>query len=71
MGGLRLASDHIDLYVAKIARHRRCTRRDTTLLLTLFSTAAKPLEIAQLEVATFSQNRAVSGRIQQSGRILR
>jgi len=50
---LRLAADHLDLFVAKIARHSRCVLRDTALLLTLFSTAAKPLEIAQLEVRDY------------------
>jgi len=44
---------HLDLYITKIARHSRCVRRDTALLLTLFSTAAKPLEIAQLEVRDY------------------
>jgi len=48
-----LVSAHIDLYIAKITRHSRCARRDTALLLTLFSTAAKPLEIAQLEVRDY------------------
>lgn len=50
---LRLVSEHIDLYIAKITRHSRCARRDTALLLTLFSTAAKPLEIAQMEVRDY------------------
>ncbi|WP_256081545.1 hypothetical protein [Massilia sp. YIM B04103] len=43
----------IDQYVAKIARHSRCVRRDSALLLTLFATAAKPIEIAQLEVRDY------------------
>ncbi|MBB3121700.1 hypothetical protein [Pseudoduganella violacea] len=43
----------IDQYVAKIARHSRCVRRDTALLLTLFLTAAKPIEIAQLAVSDY------------------
>lgn len=51
--GRDLATDHLDLFVAKIARHSRCVLRDTALLLTLFSTAAKPLEIAQLEVRDY------------------
>lgn len=39
--------------IAKIVRHSRCAERDTALLLILFSTAAKPLEIAQLEVRDY------------------
>jgi integrase len=50
---LRLAAEHLDKYVAKITRHSRCARRDTALLLTLFSTGAKPLEIAQFEVRDY------------------
>ncbi|WP_395401025.1 hypothetical protein ACHMW6_25535 [Pseudoduganella sp. UC29_106] len=49
----RVESEDIDLCVMKIARHSRCIRRDTALLLTLFSTAAKPLEISQLEVRDY------------------
>jgi len=49
----RIVCAYIDLIAAKIARHSRCKRRDTALLLTLFSTAAKPLEIAQLEVRDY------------------
>ena len=43
----------LDQLISRIARHSRCVRRDTALLLTLFSTAAKPLEIAQLEVMDY------------------
>lgn len=46
-------STHLAYLVQKIALHSRCVRRDTALLLTLFSTAAKPLEIAQLEVRDY------------------
>ena len=49
----RVESEDIDLCVLKIARHSRCVRRDTALLLTLFSTAAKPLELSQLEVRDY------------------
>lgn len=44
---------HLQYLVQKIQRHSRCVQRDTALLLTLFSTAAKPLEIAQLEVRDY------------------
>jgi hypothetical protein len=50
---IHIASDKIERYVVKIAQHSRSVRRDTALLLTLFSTAAKPLEIAQLEVRDY------------------
>jgi hypothetical protein len=46
-------ADHIALYVAKIAQHSRTPLRDTALLHTLFTTAAKPLEIAQMEVRDY------------------
>lgn len=48
-----LANCRLEQHIAKIARHSRCVERDTALLLTLFSTAAKPLEIAQLEVRDY------------------
>jgi len=47
---VELATCRLAQHIAKIARHSRCVARDTALLLTLFATAAKPLEIAQLEV---------------------
>ncbi len=43
----------LDQLITRIARHSRCAGRDTALLLTLFTTAAKPLEIAQLEVVDY------------------
>ena len=36
-----------------IGQHSHCKKRDTALLLVLFSTAAKPLEIARLEVSDY------------------
>lgn len=50
LASLDQVSLHLGQHVAKIRRHSRCAERDTALLFTLFSTAAKPLEIAQLEV---------------------
>jgi hypothetical protein len=50
---VELASCRLDQHIAKIARHSRCVERDAALLLILFSTAAKPLEIAQLEVRDY------------------
>lgn len=47
------SAGHIALYVAKIAHHSRTPLRDTALLHTLFTTAAKPLEIAQMEVRDY------------------
>lgn len=43
----------LDQLLCRIARHSRSVRRDSALLLTLFSTAAKPLEIAQLQVSDY------------------
>jgi integrase len=43
----------IERAVAVIRRHSNCRRRDTALLLVLFSTAAKPLEIARFEVGDY------------------
>lgn len=37
----------------KIARHSFCPRRDIALLMTQFSSAAKPLELAQLEIRDY------------------
>ena len=50
---IELASCRLQQHIAKIARHSRCVERDTALLLILFSMAAKPLEIAQLEVRDY------------------
>jgi len=50
---IELANCRLDQHIAKIARHSRCSERDTALLLILFATAAKPLEIAQLEVRDY------------------
>jgi len=50
---IELANCRLDQHIAKIARHSRCVERDTALLLILFATAAKPLEIAQLEVRDY------------------
>jgi len=50
---IELAHCRLDQHIAKIARHSRCVERDTALLLILFATAAKPLEIAQLEVRDY------------------
>jgi len=36
-----------------IRQHSNCAKRDTALLLVLFSTAAKPLEIARLVVSDY------------------
>lgn len=46
-------STHLAYLAQKIALHSRCVRRDTALLLTLFATAAKPLEIAQLQIRDY------------------
>lgn len=50
---IELAKCRFDQHITKIARHSRCAERDTALLLILFSTAAKPLEIAQFEVRDY------------------
>ncbi len=50
---IELAKCRLDQHITKIARHSRCVERDAALLLILFSTAAKPLEIAQLEVRDY------------------
>lgn len=52
--GPRALTDHdIERVVAAIRQHSNCRKRDTALLLVLFSTAAKPLEIARLEVRDY------------------
>lgn len=56
---IELASCRLEQHIAKIARHSRCVERDTALLLILFSTAAKPLEIAQLEVRDYLDESGV------------
>lgn len=50
---IELAKYRLDQHIAKIVRHSRCVERDSALLLILFATAAKPLEIAQLEVLDY------------------
>lgn len=45
--------DQIELLIQKIQEHSKSKTRDVALLLVLFSTAAKPLEIARLEVRDF------------------
>lgn len=50
---IELANCRLDQHIAKIVRHSRCVERDAALLLILFSTAAKPLEIARLEVRDY------------------
>ncbi|MTW10110.1 hypothetical protein GM658_05800 [Pseudoduganella eburnea] len=52
-GDQQAVAAHLQYLVQRIQRHSRCVQRDTALLLTLFSTAAKPLEIAQLEVRDY------------------
>jgi integrase len=52
--GPRALSDRdIERSVAVTRKHSNCRNRDTALLLVLFSTAAKPLEIARLEVRDY------------------
>jgi len=50
---IELANCRLDQHIAKISRHSRCVERDAALLRILFATAAKPLEIAQLEVRDY------------------
>lgn len=50
---IELMCRRLDQHIAKLACHSRCVERDAALLLVLFSTAAKPLEIAQLEVRDY------------------
>jgi integrase len=52
--GPRVLTDQdIERAVAVIQQHSNCRKRDTALLLVLFSTAAKPLEIARLVVSDY------------------
>jgi integrase len=48
-----LKDQDIERAVAMIRQHSNCRKRDTALLLTLCSTAAKPLEIARLLVRDY------------------
>ena len=48
-----LTDQDIERAVAMIRQHSNCRKRDTALLLVLFSTAAKPLEIARLVVRDY------------------
>ena len=52
-GPRALTDQDIDHAAAVIRQHSNCRKRDTALLLVLFSTAAKPLEIARLEVSDY------------------
>lgn len=63
---IALANCRLEQHLAKITRHSRCPERDTALLLVLFSTAAKPLEIAQLEVRDYLN---ASGDVRKSSTI--
>jgi integrase len=52
--GRRALSDRdIERSLAVVQQYSTCRNRDTALLLVLFSTAAKPLEIARLEVRDY------------------
>ncbi len=48
-----VTEQEIDLAIDKIRQMSNCRNRDIALLLALFSTAAKPLEIARLEVRDY------------------
>ncbi|MEP7346574.1 MAG: site-specific integrase, partial [Gemmatimonadaceae bacterium] len=52
-GPRALAHQDIEHAVAMIWRHGHCRNRNVALLLVLFATAAKPLEIARLEVRDY------------------
>jgi integrase len=52
-GSRALTSEDIERAVAMTRRHSNCRNRDVALLLVLFATAAKPLEIARLEVGDY------------------
>jgi integrase len=52
-GPRALTDQDIDRAAVVIRQHSNCRKRDTALLLVLFSTAAKPLEIARLEVSDY------------------
>lgn len=63
---IELANCHLDHHIAKIAQHSRCVERDSALLRILFSTAAKPLEIARLEVQDYLD---ASGEVRHHSRL--
>lgn len=48
-----LSDDDIERALARIAQHSKQKRRDAALLLVLLATAAKPIEIARLEVRDY------------------
>ena len=52
-GSRALTSEDIERAVAMTRRHSNCRNRDVAMLLVLFATAAKPLEIARLEVGDY------------------
>jgi integrase len=52
-GQRALTDQDFERAVAVIRQHSNCRKRDTALLLVLFSTAAKPLEIARLAVGDY------------------
>lgn len=52
-GRRALTDQDIGRVVAAIRQHSNCRKRDTALLLVLFATAAKPLEVARLEVRDY------------------
>ena len=52
-GSRALTREDIEHAVAMTRRHSNCRNRDVALLLVLFATAAKPLEIARLEVRDY------------------
>jgi integrase len=52
-GSRALTSEEIEHAVAMTRQHSNCRDRDVALLLVLFATAAKPLEIARLEVRDY------------------
>jgi integrase len=52
-GSRALTAEDIEHAVAMTRQHSNCRMRDVALLLALFATAAKPLEIARLEVRDY------------------
>jgi integrase len=52
-GSRALTREDIERAVAMTRQHSSCRNRDVALLLVLFATAAKPLEIARLEVRDY------------------
>ena len=52
-GSRALTSEDIEHAVAMTRQHSNCRNRDVALLLVLFATAAKPLEIARLVVSDY------------------